>query len=264
MVKHTPTPYSEVNEVLNLLLAEAQEVLGDQFVGMYLYGSLSSGDFDPNSSDIDYLIVTAGKLDEKTIAKLEAMHMRIWDTGLKWAFKLEGSYLPQGHLPRYEKSDTAYPTVNEGKFYVAPHDSDWIIQRHIIREAGVALAGADPKSLIEPVSPEDIRAAVKGFLDSWWFPMLDELPGLEKRGSGYHAYAILSMCRSLHALEHGTIVSKPAAAKWAQYEFECRWKPAIKQALTVQAGQGEFELFDEAVAFIRFTKNRASGSIERN
>lgn len=28
--------------------------------------------------------------------------------------------------------------------------------------------------------------------------------------------AILTMCRVLHTLEHGTIVSKPVAARWAQ------------------------------------------------
>ena len=142
-------------------------MLGEKFVGLYLYGSLSSGDFDPISSDIDFLIVTAELPDEKMVDALGAMHQRVWNTGLKWALKLEGSYLPQGHLPRYEKSDTVYPTVNEGKFYLGHHDSDWIIQRHIIREQGLTLAGPDPKSLIDPVSPEEIRGAVIVFLDDW-------------------------------------------------------------------------------------------------
>ena len=53
-----PTPYPDVNEILDLLLARASAILGPQLVGMYLYGSLSSGDFDPASSDIDFVIVT--------------------------------------------------------------------------------------------------------------------------------------------------------------------------------------------------------------
>ena len=260
MVNHRSIPYPDVNKVLNLLLAKAQDVLGEQFVGMYLYGSLSSGDFDPVSSDIDFLIVTTEMLNEKVIDALGAMHQRIWDTGLKWALKLEGSYLPHGHMPRYEKSGIAYPTVNEGKFYLGQHDRDWIIQRHIIREQGLTLAGPDPKSLIDPVSPEDIRGAVMGFLDDWWFPMLEDLHWLEKRGREYHAYAILTMSRSLHALEYGTIVSKPEAANWAKLEFEGRWQRAIEQAFAMQAGQGEFDLFDEAVAFIRFAMERVSAS----
>jgi hypothetical protein len=148
------------------------------------------------------------------------------------------------------------PTVNEHKFYVGPHGSDWIIQRHIVREYGIILAGPDPKTLIDPVSPEEIRGAVMGFLEGWWFPMLEELPWLENRGREYHAYVILTMCRSLYAIENGDIVSKPEAAKWAQLEFEGRWQPAIEQALAMQTGQGEFNLFAEAVSFIRFTKER--------
>lgn len=263
MQKHQPTPYPDVNEVLSLLLVSAGEVLEEQLVGMYLFGSLSSGDFDPVSSDIDFLIVTEDMLDEKSIADLEKMHQRIWDSGLKWALKLEGSYLPLGHLPHYEKSDRAYPTVNEGKFFLAPHGSDWIIQRYIIREDGVALAGPDPKSLIDPVGPDEIRRAVRGFLNGWWFPLLADLPRLENRGTDYHAYAILTMCRSLYSLKFGTIVSKPAAATWAKEEYEGKWNLAIEQALAVQAGRRDFDLFDDAVSFIRFTLEKVTTPPER-
>ena len=36
-----PTPYSEVNALLLFMLARVQEVLGEELVGFYLYGSLS-------------------------------------------------------------------------------------------------------------------------------------------------------------------------------------------------------------------------------
>jgi len=256
MVKHFPTPYPGVNKVLNLLLRETQKVLGPQFVGMVLYGSLSSGDFDPASSDIDFLVITADLLDEQTINVLGEMHSRIWDSGLKWAAKLEGSYLPRGDLPRYEKTGVGYPTVNEGKFYVAPHGSDWIIQRHIIRDEGLVLAGPNPKTMIDLVSPEEIRGAVTGILREWWFPMLDNPDWLKERGKEYYAYAILTMCRSLHALEHGTIVSKPAAANWTQQELGGKWSQVIKEALVMQSGEENFNLYNHALELIRYTMER--------
>jgi predicted nucleotidyltransferase len=256
--KIQPTPYPDVNEVLNLLLAEVQNILGDQFVGLYLYGSLSSGEFDPASSDIDFLVVTTDMLPEKTIADLEAMQQRIWKMGLKWADKLEGSYLPKAHLRRYEKSDIAYPTVNEHKFYVAPHGSDWIIQRHIVREQGVVLAGPDPKSLIDPVSPDDIRRAVRGILQEWWFPMLEDPSWLKDHGGEVHAFAILTMCRSLCALERGKAVSKPVAAKWAQQALGDKWSGVIEQALVVRKGEEDFDLSVEALELIRYTMERVN------
>ena len=253
VVKHSSTPYPDVNEVLHLVLTETHEVLGKQFMGLYLYGSLSSGDFHPNASDIDYLVVTQDILPENIIVQLEDMHNRIWAIGNKWTERLECSYIPKKHLSRYEKTDVEYPTVNEHKFYLAPHGSDWIIQRHIIREHGIALTGPDPKTLIEPVAPDDIRRAVRGILQEWWFPMLDDPSWLRTHGSEYHAFAVLTMCRALHALEHGTIVSKPVAAKWAQRKLREKWTPVIENSLATRLGARDFELYNDAIDLIRYT-----------
>jgi predicted nucleotidyltransferase len=89
-----PTSYPDVNAVLDALLSSAQIILGDYFVGLYLYGSLSSGDFDPLRSDIDFVVVTTDQLPEELISALEEMHARLWASGLKWVAKLEGTYIP--------------------------------------------------------------------------------------------------------------------------------------------------------------------------
>ena len=84
--------------------------------------------------------------------------------------------------------------------------------------------------------------------------MLDNPNWLSERGSEYHAYTVISMCRSLHALKHGTIVSKPTAAKWAKMEFY-EWSPLIEKALIAQHEKnGDF--LDEALDFIRFTQRK--------
>jgi len=251
----TPTSSPDVNEVLNLLLAKVREILGGQFVGMYLYGSLASGDFDPESSDIDFLVVTADKLPEETISKLEGMHDHLWATGLKWASKLEGAYVPRQLIRRHHPNGPPCPTVNEGRFYMAGLGSDWIIQRHIVRESGAVLAGPEPKTLIDPVTPEEIRGAVLGVLQEWWFPMLDDPAWLSEHGTEYHAFAILTMCRALYALEHGTVVSKQAAAKWAQTRLGNRWARIIEQSIPAQKpGSGQADLLNEALELIRYTK----------
>ncbi|MCK7506413.1 MAG: nucleotidyltransferase domain-containing protein [Desulfobacterales bacterium] len=54
----SPTSHPDVNEIIGRLLDYAKEILKEQFVGMYLFGSLANGDFDKNS-DIDILTVTA-------------------------------------------------------------------------------------------------------------------------------------------------------------------------------------------------------------
>lgn len=246
-----PTPYAEVNEVLNILLSNVKQILGDQFVGMYLYGSLSSGDFNPETSDIDFLIVTQDSLPEKTISELESMHNRAWATSLKRAGQLEGSYIPKDLIRRHDPNGAPCPTVNEGQFFIDQRGSDWIIQRHVVREYGVIVEGPDPKTLIDYVSSDDIRDAVMGILHEWWFPMLNDPSWLREHDDHYRAFAVITMCRVLHALKHGTVVSKPKAVRWAQDKLGEPWKTLIHKA----AATSNHELIeiplDETLSFIR-------------
>lgn len=251
-----PTPYTDVNEILELLLIDAKKILQKQFIGMYLYGSLSSGDFDPNSSDIDFLVVTTNVLSDGTVSKLEEMHHRIWNTGSKWASKLEGSYVHQKLIRRHDPDGAPCPTVNEGKFFVDRRGSDWIIQRHVIRECGVVLEGPDPKILIDPVSTDDIRGAILGILHEWWFPMLDNPSWLRDGVSGYRSFAVITMCRVLHGLEYGEIVSKPKAIDWTREKLDASWQPLIDKAVAVSKHQEEDVSLDKTLDFIRFTRER--------
>ncbi len=95
LIVNRVTQYPEINKILDLLLSSASAVLGNQLVGMYLYGSLATGDFNLETSDIDFLVVTTSSLSDKTSADLEAMDHLLWKSGQKWASKLEGSYCPK-------------------------------------------------------------------------------------------------------------------------------------------------------------------------
>jgi hypothetical protein len=237
--------------VLRALLTGAQTVLGGHFVGMYLYGSLASGGFDQHRSDVDFVVVTADALPEDMVPALEAMHTRLATSGLKWAPKLEGAYVPQRVLRRHDSSAAPCPTLNEGCFYVAPLGSDWVIQRHILREHGAVLAGPSPQDLIDPVPPDELQRAVQAVLHEWWLPILQER-GIWLYRSEYQAYAVLTMCRALHTLQHGSIVSKPAAARWAQSALGEPWAELIERALTWQPDSEPGNL-DQTLDFIRYT-----------
>ncbi len=245
-----PTPHPDVNHVLQLLLNGARSVLGDHFVGLYLYGSLASGDFNPQTSDIDFVVVTDVDLSAELVSSLEALHVRLWNSGLKWAAKLEGAYIPLHTLRRHDPNAAPCPTINEGRFYLDRQGSDWIIQRYILREYGSVIAGPSLKSSIEPVTPDDLRHAVAGVLHEWWQPMLNNPAWIRNRE--YEAYATPTMCRALYALEYGDIVSKPAAGRWALQTLDERWGNLIDRALAwPQEPQPDW--LNETLEFIRYT-----------
>ena len=254
------TPYPDVHELLNLLLTNAKRILDDQFVGMYLYGSLSTGDFNPETSDVDFLVVTSDSLSEAKISQLEAMHRQTWATSPKRAGKLEGAYVPTTLLRRHDINGPACPTVNEGRFYIASLGSDWIIQRHVVREYGVVIEGPDPKALIDFVSPDEIRGAVLAVLQEWWFPMLNDPSWLREHDSAYHAFAVITMCRVVHGLETGTIISKPKAVQWALARLENPWKQLIVKAIAASRHEIQDDFLDEALDFIGFIKEQTMKS----
>jgi hypothetical protein len=249
-----PTSYPDVSAVLHMLLDGAQSVLGRHFVGLYLYGSLASGDFDPQTSDIDFVVVTDGDLSAESIHDLEALHVRLWKSGLKWAAKLEGAYVPLHTLRRYDPNAAPCPTINEGRFYLDQQGSDWIIQRYILREQGAAICGPSLKSAIDPVTPHDLRRAVTGVLREWWQPMLDNPSWIRNRE--YEAFATLTMCRALYVLEYGDIVSKRVAAHWAQQTLDTRWSPLIERA-AAWPQEPQPDSLSETLEFIRYTIDRA-------
>lgn len=251
-----PTPYEEVNRLLSFMLAHIQAILGDQLVGMYLYGSLSLGDFDPASSDVDFWVVTEGELPEETVERLREMHATIAASELPYAQRLEGSYIPRAALRRYAPDNARHPTIGvDWPFQVALHGAPSIIERHIVRTRGVVVYGPAPDTLIDPVAIDQIQLQVRELLNSFWRERLDDRAFFHSRE--YQAFAVLTMCRALYTLREGVVASKPQAAAWAQ-EACPDWKPMIEQALIWRSdhtASTEDEV-TETLAFVREALDR--------
>ena len=248
-----PTPFDDVNAVLDELLAKAREILGTQFVGMYLDGSLALGDFNHDTSDIDMLIVTRDVLAPETVGALQELHTRLAQGESKWGDELEGAYIPLAALRRYDPANSTHPLLKRGEGLRVEHfETDWVIHRYVLRERGITITGPDLHDLIDPVSSSELRAAMIELFDFWWAPMIDEPSLLYK--PGYQVYAIFTMCRILYTLENGTIVSKPFAGRWVQERFGDRWSALIASALAWQNGTPHDHL-EETRALIRFTRD---------
>jgi len=248
-----PTPYSEVNTLLLFMLARVQEVLGEELVGFYLYGSLSLGDFDPQSSDIDFLIVTEN--DIAGLDDLRDMHAAIAASELRYADHLEGSYIPRRALRRYDPQDATHPTIGvDWEFHVEWHGSNWILERHIVREYGIVVWGPPPSTLIDPVAPQAMRAAICEKLRDFWSKQLSGPEWLHPRD--YQALAVLTLCRALYTLSYGDVVSKPRAASWACQTLAPQWRPTIERALTWRRQHVQENDMSDTLAFLRYAVAR--------
>ncbi len=247
-----PTPYKDVNALLVLMFTKIHAILSDQLVGFYLYGSLSLGDFDPASSDVDFLVVTTANMPEETFEQLRDMHTIIAASNLPYANYIEGSYIPLKALRRYDPQNAHHPTIGiDWPFRIAFHGSNWILERFILREHGVVVHGPSPQTLIDPITPEEIKAAVCEQLKNFWSSQFDDPEWLRTRD--YQAFAVLTLCRALYTLHHGTLCSKPQAALWAQDTYP-QWRPIIERSLLWRT-QHEKDDLTETINFLREALN---------
>ncbi len=254
-----PTPYPDINTILHELLSKVQAILGSHFIGMYLEGSLTSDDFD-HASDIDFIVVTDEDISGDLFTALQTMHARITASNSPWAIQLEGSYIGQRSLWRYDPAHALHPNIERGpseRLKLIHHDAAWVIHRYILRERGITLAGPPPHTLIDPISPTDLRQAMLSMLPAWVAPILQDPAQIQARG--YQSFIVLSLCRVLYTLHAGTVVSKRVAAQWAQEALGERWGPLIESAWEGRHNAGvaaSSEDRRETLAFIRYTLER--------
>jgi Domain of unknown function (DUF4111) len=233
-----PTGRPGVDRAVARLLDGIAEALGDDLVGLYLHGSLALGDFFPPASDIDFHAATAGTLGAPALERLGGMHAAFKAEG-GWPARLEGVYLTPGALRRADPTAGRMPTVGtDWDFALGRPGPTWVLDRWVTRERGLVATGPDPRELIDPIGPDDLRGAVLASLLDDWARRLEpgaDVAGLRPRN--YQSFAVLTMCRDLHALERAALVSKPTAAAWASRRLGPRWATPIGRALTWRADE---------------------------
>ena len=227
-----------MNRAVERLRQGLRDALGDELVGLYLSGSLALGGFDQASSDVDVLVATSRVLPRAALDRLARLHAALKAPG-GWTARLEAVYLPVAALRRYDPDDTRrYPiAAGDRDFALGRQGPSWVLDRWVAREHGLALAGPAATTLIDPIGPEALRASVRSLLLGYWAGQLDGPPPAWLRPRNYQAFAVLSMCRALYTLEHGEVVSKPAAAAWAGRRLGPPWPDQVARALRRRADE---------------------------
>ena len=245
------TPYADIDELLSSLLRQMQRILGKKLVGLYLYGSLVTGDFDRESSDIDLLAATSTDIDGKEFERLQKFHDDFVNKYPNWNDRIEIAYLSVAALRTFKSQVSKIAVISPGEpFHIKEAGRDWLINWWVVRECGVALFGPSPTTLIEPISKEEFLEVVQDHAKQWgeWINQMRNRPS--------QAYAILTLCRALYAYENGEQVSKKQAALWAQTCFP-QWASLIQMALVWRAAWRDEAVdheatFPETVRFVHF------------
>ncbi len=249
------TPYADIDRLLESLLSRMQHVLQEKLVGLYLYGSLTAGDFDPESSDIDLLAATSSDVSEGEFDALGAMHLDFARDNPGWEDRVEVAYLSVTALRTFRSKRSPVAVISPGEpFHMEEAGRDWLMNWYVVRENGVALFGPPAQALIAPITREEFAGCVRDYAAGWG-DRIKDVP--DRKGQ---AYAILTMCRALHVHRTGKQASKRQAALWAQDELP-QWSRLIESALAWREAWREQQVDHDAtraetIRFVNFVRDQ--------
>ncbi|HEX6731983.1 MAG TPA: aminoglycoside adenylyltransferase domain-containing protein [Pyrinomonadaceae bacterium] len=248
-MRKNPTTLSEL---LANLTRQLPLLLGRNLVGIYLYGSVTNSAFNPNTSDVDCIVVTKRDVTDAQFRKLDR-----WLTETAQS----NSWMPRSQIIFLIRDEVL--TMNSkaclyqfGVLKRTGSDGNPIIWLDYLR-SGKVLFGPPPESFLPKITEEILLEALKREL-GYLRQEIIETPNSEWRDVPmYRAYAVLTVCRILYSFNKGEIVSKSTAAKWAIRNLPGRWREIIEQALDYnQTGRESGIPLKGLQQFVRFGISR--------
>ena len=217
-------PYPQVNQLINTLLSDLQIILGDDLVGVYLFGSLMTGDFDESISDIDLLVAITNRLNEDLFHALDGMHKRTVLQFPQWKGRIEIAYISESALKTFRTEPYKIGIISPGEaFHIIDSSEGWLMNWYLVRETGQTLFGKPKTEIIDPIKKADYIQVVKAHtLLRDWFK--------EEQDKSFLSYAVLTLCRGIYTVKHQQPASKIKASAWAISSYP-QWTTLIENAL---------------------------------
>ncbi len=218
-------PSARVAELAALLDLE----LGDELLGLYLFGSLPAGGFVEGRSDVDLVAVLERDVDEERLSRLERLHAGFAAEHPDWIERVEVGYLSRPVLQTLAGTpEGTIAVISPGEPLNRKEiEWDWVLNWHGACIAGDVIRGPQPLELGPDIPPETFRRAVRAQLRAWpehaRRPWVAYVPG-------HQGYIVVTICRALHVLETGEQATKKAAAAWAAARYP-EWGGFILAAL---------------------------------
>lgn len=225
--------------VADAYLQLADEALPDRIEGLYLVGSVALSDFQPERSDVDFVAVTASRLTDDELGKLEAVHERLSDEHRPPWFS--GVYVTWDDLARDPREIEAVPFHDEGRFEATGGFDANPVQWLTLRTHPVAVRGTG-----EPTVWTDdavVREWTLDNLGSYWAPWVARqrklVRGTMMLSDWAVGWGVLGVPRLHYTVATGEVASKAAAGDYALETFADRWRRIVTEALRLRTGEGE-------------------------
>jgi streptomycin 3"-adenylyltransferase len=257
----------DVRQFLVRIAAALGDALGEMLAGLYVHGSLATGSYHRERSDIDLIAVTTVKLSPELRERVAGVLVRLSDARPTLG-DIEVSLVQERYARSFEHPlpyEVHYSSAWHEKFrrrqmnFAEEHTNvDLAADVVDVRERGVTLLGPPPDVMFGPVPWHAFVNALEADF-AWAREHLAEMP----------VYAVLSACRVLHGTTSREIraLNKDEAAMWALENVPRAYHSIINDALQLYRGSKSIDdvvlVEREIVAFREYVRGRSQPAFSR-
>ncbi len=211
-----------------------RRIVREQLVGIYLTGSLPLGDYCPNKSDIDFIVLCEALPGRSVAAQLKRIHRSI---ARKYPRALlSGSYLAADSIRTSSPEAIQALTWHEGALrrQVLPMAQVSLFE---LKSNAITLFGPEAATLPASVSADDLISFLHDNINTYWTGWIAQhasplrrqvllwlLPRLTE-------WAVLGVARQWCTLHMKKIISKTAAGRYCLDRVPEKFRPVIMQAI---------------------------------
>ena len=220
-----------INELMVEVNKWIKEILKDNYVGVYFHGSLRLGSFNPNKSDLDFIIVVKNKLDYKT-------KEQIWDKmlenkklfpkkGFEFSVVLEENCKNIKHPIPYELhgSESWIDRYKKDKTLVI--NDDYKVDPDLASHFNVINVPNESMDFGKPSNEVFAKVPKEYIIDSNYRDTLECVDEITNNP----VYCILNLCRFYALIKDDLTLSKYDGGKWALENMNSKYNEVIKKAM---------------------------------
>lgn len=220
----------DVRRFLEIYTELLLEVLPPERIhGIYLYGSVALGAFDPDTSDIDFITVINGRIGKKTEELLNLVHLR--SNAHRYGPRMDGCYLTNDQIGKLNNELKQYPFFADGKLGHGHYDINYITW-WMLQSRGIVVYGEPITTLNLDVKWNDVQKTLNYNVNTYWNEKLER--DMCFFYDEWIEFGVTTLCRILLSLEYRNIFSKKEAVTKARALLPVLYHPILLEGLRIR------------------------------
>lgn len=219
---------------MNEFSSKLSKSLCDNFIGLYLSGSIALNGYHENKSDIDFVVVIKEPLTAESENNILYIHKAI-----KMRFTkpiIEGIYVPVSELGRPEKKAFTYHDGIASYSFAVGNAVTWFT----LKKYGITVDGVPITEIHFDFDDETLISYVRNNVNTYWKRWLGHSSRLfSKKGlyaltAGSVEWGVLGISRMYYTLKEFDVVSKEAAGTYALRHVPQKYERILKEAIHIR------------------------------